>query len=47
MNKDKDADKEKDKALEEKDRALDSAMSQITKSYGKGAIMSTSRSGAR
>jgi len=39
LNKDKDADKEKDKALEEKDRALDSAMSQITKSYGKGAIM--------
>src|SRR6266550_8550368 len=39
LNKDKDADKEKEKALEEKDRALDSAMSQITKSYGKGAIM--------
>jgi len=36
---DKDKDKEKDKAHEEKDRALDSAMSQITKSYGKGAIM--------
>src|SRR5438309_1971110 len=39
LSKDKDADKEKEKALEEKDRALDSAMSQITKSYGKGAIM--------
>src|SRR5256884_9443205 len=38
-DKDKDRDKEKDKALEEKGRALDSAMSQITKSYGKGAIM--------
>jgi recombination protein RecA len=36
---DKDKDKERDKAHEEKDRALDSAMSQITKSYGKGAIM--------
>ena len=36
---DKDKDRERDKAHEEKDRALDSAMSQITKSYGKGAIM--------
>ncbi len=39
MDKDKDKDKERDKAHEEKGRALDSAMSQITKSYGKGAIM--------
>ena len=38
-DKDKDKDRERDKALEEKGRALDSAMSQITKSYGKGAIM--------
>jgi len=36
---DKDKDRERDKAIEEKGRALDSAMSQITKSYGKGAIM--------
>jgi recombination protein RecA len=36
---DKDKDRERDKSHEEKDRALDSAMSQITKSYGKGAIM--------
>src|SRR6266567_419347 len=39
VDKDKDRDKERDKAKEEKGRALDSAMSQITKSYGKGAIM--------
>src|SRR5205823_604407 len=39
VDKDKDRDKERDKAHEEKGRALDSAMSQITKSYGKGAIM--------
>src|SRR2546428_5956602 len=38
-DKDKDKDRERDKALEEKGRAPDSAMSQITKSYGKGAIM--------
>src|SRR5216110_812137 len=37
--KDKDRDREREKAQEEKGRALDSAMSQITKSYGKGAIM--------
>src|SRR5438132_1625217 len=36
---DKDKDKEREKADAEKGRALDSAMSQITKSYGKGAIM--------
>src|SRR6184192_2329512 len=36
---DKDKDKEREKADTEKGRALDSAMSQITKSYGKGAIM--------
>ena len=45
-----DKDKEREKADAEKGRALDSAMSQITKSYGKGAIMkleSTSRSAAR
>ncbi len=34
-----DKDKERDKAHEEQTRALDSAVSQITKSYGKGAIM--------
>jgi recombination protein RecA len=39
LDKDKEKDKEREKALEEKERALDSAMSQITKSYGKGAIM--------
>src|SRR6266516_778581 len=37
--KDKDRDREREKAHEEKGRALDSAMSQITKTYGKGAIM--------
>src|SRR5438094_99071 len=37
--KDKDTDREREKAHEEKGRALDSAMSQITKTYGKGAIM--------
>ncbi|TMC54688.1 MAG: recombinase RecA [Chloroflexi bacterium] len=36
---DKEKDKEREKADAEKGRALDSAMSQITKSYGKGAIM--------
>src|SRR5207253_480823 len=36
---DKDKDKEREKADAEKGRALDTAMSQITKSYGKGAIM--------
>src|SRR6202165_2641253 len=39
LDKDKEKDKEREKAHEEKGRALDSAMSQITKSYGKGAIM--------
>src|SRR5579872_2102799 len=39
LDKDKEKDKEREKAEAEKDRALDSAMSQITKSYGKGAIM--------
>jgi len=36
---DKDKDKEQEKALRERGQALDSAMSQITKTYGKGAIM--------
>ena len=39
MDKDKDKDKEQEKALRERGQALDSAMSQITKAYGKGAIM--------
>src|SRR5205807_9236580 len=38
-DKDKDKDRERHKALEEKGRALDAAMCQITKGYGKGAIM--------
>ncbi|HKC19688.1 MAG TPA: DNA recombination/repair protein RecA, partial [Candidatus Dormibacteraeota bacterium] len=36
---DKERDKERDKAVEEKKHALDAAMSQITKTQGKGAIM--------